>query len=101
MSNSSFTAKLLPLKKPAIIAVVLLGLYTICGFLVAPVIIKAKAPTIIAEQLGRKATVKQITVNPFVLSLTVRGFELEEANHALALLKQGKMQGAGVLRMPD
>jgi propanol-preferring alcohol dehydrogenase len=31
----------------------------------------------------------------------VQEFRLEEANHALMLLKQGKIQGAGVLRMPD
>ena len=31
----------------------------------------------------------------------VREFELDQANQALMLLKQGKMQGAGVLRMPD
>jgi propanol-preferring alcohol dehydrogenase len=30
----------------------------------------------------------------------VREFELHQANEALVLLKQGKMQGAGVLRMP-
>ena len=32
---------------------------------------------------------------------SVREFELRQANEALILLKQGKMQGAGVLRMPD
>jgi len=32
---------------------------------------------------------------------TVQEFELEKANEALRLLKAGKMQGAGVLRMPD
>ena len=31
----------------------------------------------------------------------VQEFRLEEANQVLILLKQGKMQGAGVLRMPD
>ena len=31
----------------------------------------------------------------------VQEFRLEEANQALLLLKQGKIQGAGVLRMPD
>ncbi|MFC1866751.1 zinc-dependent alcohol dehydrogenase family protein [Thermodesulfobacteriota bacterium] len=30
----------------------------------------------------------------------VQEFELEEANHALAVLKQGKIRGAGVLRIP-
>jgi len=33
--------------------------------------------------------------------LEVQEFRLEEANQALILLKQGKIQGAGVLRMPD
>jgi propanol-preferring alcohol dehydrogenase len=31
----------------------------------------------------------------------VQEFELEEANQALLLLKQGKIQGAGVLRMEE
>ena len=31
----------------------------------------------------------------------VREFRLEEANQALILLKQGKIQGAGVLKMPE
>ena len=36
---------------------------------------------------------------PIIPSVTE--FELHQANQAIALLKQGKMQGAGVLRMPD
>ncbi|MGD8915477.1 MAG: DUF748 domain-containing protein, partial [Syntrophobacterales bacterium] len=80
MSNSSMNSKLSRLKKPLITALLLLSLYAICGFLVAPAIIKSKAPAIIAEQLGRKATVDQVRLNPFVLSLTVRGFHLEEPN---------------------
>ena len=31
----------------------------------------------------------------------VQEFKLEEANKVLILLKQGRIQGAGVLRMPD
>ena len=31
----------------------------------------------------------------------IQEFKLEEANQGLILLKQGKIQGAGVLRMPD
>jgi propanol-preferring alcohol dehydrogenase len=31
----------------------------------------------------------------------IEEFELEQANQALVLLKQGKMQGAGVLKIPD
>jgi len=80
MSWSIISVNLLRLKKHAIIALGLLCIYAICGFLVAPAIIKYKAPAIITEQLGRKATVEQVRLNPFVLSLTVRGFELEEPN---------------------
>jgi hypothetical protein len=80
MSSGSPNSKLSSLRKPTIIVLVLLCLYAICGFLVAPAIIKYKAPTIIAEQLGRNATVKEIRMNPFVLSFTVRGFALEEPN---------------------
>jgi hypothetical protein len=64
MSSNLPNAKLSRLRKPAIIAVILLGLYAICGFLVAPAIIKSKAPTVIAEQLGRESTVDQVRVNP-------------------------------------
>ena len=31
----------------------------------------------------------------------VQEFELDQANEALVLLKQGRMQGAGVLRIPQ
>jgi hypothetical protein len=80
MFDNPLLKKMAGAKKPALIALLLLCLYAIGGFLVAPAIIKSKAPTIIAEQLGRKATVEQIRLNPFVLSLTVRGFALEEPN---------------------
>ena len=80
MSRSILNAKLSRLKKPAIIALVSLCLYAICGFLIAPAIIKSQIPAIVADQLGRRATVEQIRMNPFALSLTVKGFKLEEPN---------------------
>jgi len=44
----------------------------------------------------KAATAAEIPITP-----EVQEFKLEEANQALILLKQGKIQGAGVLRMPD
>jgi hypothetical protein len=76
MSYFSAYTKLSRAKKASIIIAILVFLYSIGGFLVAPVIIKSKVPAIIAEQLGRKATVEQVRLNPFALSLTLRGFEL-------------------------
>ncbi|UCF01842.1 MAG: DUF748 domain-containing protein [Deltaproteobacteria bacterium] len=80
MSSSSVNAKLSPLKKPFIIVLVLICLYAIFGFLIGPMIIKSKIPAIVADQLGRRVTVEQIRMNPFALSLTVKGFKLEEPN---------------------
>ena len=78
MSTSSEKTKSSRFKKPAIIIAMLVFLYAIGGFLVVPPIIKSQAPKIIAEQLGRKASVDQVKLNPFALSLTLRGFQLEE-----------------------
>jgi len=80
MFDNRLTKKLSWVKKPAIIAAILICLYAIVGFFVAPAIIKSKAPAIIAEQLGRKATIDKVRLNPFALSLTLRGFDLKEQN---------------------
>jgi hypothetical protein len=51
MSYFSAYTKLSRAKKASIIIAILVFLYSIGGFLVAPVIIKSKVPAIIAEQL--------------------------------------------------
>ena len=78
MAYFSAYTTLPPVKKSGIIIALLVLLYAIGGFLVAPAVIKSKAPAIIAEQLGRKATVEQVRLNPFALSLTLRDFELAD-----------------------
>ncbi|MCD4804949.1 MAG: DUF748 domain-containing protein, partial [Desulfobacterales bacterium] len=65
-------------KKGAIITAILISLYGVFGFLIAPYILKSSLISGIAEQLGRNATVNEVKVNPFVLSVTVRGFEMSE-----------------------
>ncbi|MCD4764068.1 MAG: DUF748 domain-containing protein, partial [Desulfobacterales bacterium] len=65
-------------KKGAIITAILILLYGVFGFLIAPYIIKSNLISGIAGQLGRNATVNEVKVNPFVLSVTVRGFEMSE-----------------------
>ena len=65
-------------KKGAIITAILILLYGVFGFLIAPYILKSSLISGIAEQLGRNATVNEVKVNPFVLSVTVRGFEMSE-----------------------
>ena len=65
-------------KKGAIITAILILLYAIFGFLIAPSILKSNLISGIAEQLGRNATVNELKVNPFVFSVTVRGFEMSQ-----------------------
>jgi len=70
-------------KKGAIITAILILLYGVFGFLIAPYIIKSNLISGIAGQLGRNATVNEVKVNPFVLSVTVRGFEMSEPDGEL------------------
>ena len=65
-------------KKGAIVAGILILLYAILGFLIAPPILKSQLSSRISEYLGRPVTIEQVRMNPFALSLTVRGFELRE-----------------------
>jgi len=69
---------MLCVKKGAIITAILISLYGVFGFLIAPYILKSNLISGIAGQLGRNATVNEVKVNPFVLSVTVRGFEMSE-----------------------
>ena len=61
---------------------VLIGflLYTVVGFFVAPAIVKWQLREQLPGLTHRQAEVKQVRVNPFALSLTVRGLALTETN---------------------
>ena len=69
-------------KRLIIILVSLVLLYTLVGFVVIPWIAKAKAPAMVSEQLGRKVLVNDIAFNPFMLSLRVLGFEVQEQDQS-------------------
>src|SRR5688572_3120486 len=61
---------------------VLVGLllYVVIGFFVVPPIIKWQLHKQLPTYTHRHAMVKQVRVNPFTLSLTVRGLSLTETN---------------------
>lgn len=65
-------------KKSAIVTGILILLYAVLGFFVAPPILKSQISSRLSERLGRPVNIEQVKLNPFVLSLTVRGFELKE-----------------------
>ncbi len=57
-----------------------LVVFGIVGFFVAPGIVKSVAETQIAEQLGRKATIGRVRLNPYLLAATIEDFTLYEAD---------------------
>jgi uncharacterized protein involved in outer membrane biogenesis len=52
--------------------------YALFGFLALPPILKSVLPKSLSQTLHRKATIRDIRVNPFVLSVSVRGLAISE-----------------------
>jgi Domain of Unknown Function (DUF748) len=52
-------------------------LYALAGFGLAPYLLKRYVPTYAQEQLGSRATIADVRINPFLLRLEVKGFRLE------------------------
>ena len=66
----------------AITALTLLLAYTLAGFFLVPYIIQAKVLPAVSNQLGHPVTVKEVQFNPFVLSLKMTEFEIQEPDTA-------------------
>ena len=69
--------------KKIVIPLILVAVYAVFGFFVAPKMIQSALVSNITGQLGRTAGVGEISVNPFALSLTVRDFKLHEKDGGL------------------
>jgi len=66
-------------KWPIRIAIAFL-IYTVVGFFVVPAIIKSQMLKRLPALTKRQVAVEQVKCNPYVLSLTIRGFSLKETN---------------------
>jgi uncharacterized protein involved in outer membrane biogenesis len=62
------------------VLVVLFVLYTLAGFLLVPRLVAAYVPRYAQEQLGRRATIGEVRVNPLLFKVDVRQFRLTEAD---------------------
>src|ERR1039458_767585 len=56
--------------------------YTVVGFLVAPAVIKSQMLKRLPALLHRPVAVAQVKVNPYALSLTIRGLAVNEKDGA-------------------
>ncbi len=66
------------LKKILIGLVIFFVVFTLVGFFVIPPILKSVLIKKLSENLHREVTITQIKVNPYTLSLTVRGFKVKD-----------------------
>ena len=52
--------------------------YTVFGFLILPLIVRWVAVRQLRQQLDREATIRSVRMNPFTLSLTIRGLLVKD-----------------------
>jgi uncharacterized protein involved in outer membrane biogenesis len=67
-------------RRRALIAAAVVGLYSLAGFVLIPAALRAKAPAMLAETLGRPVTIERIRLNPFALTLAVSGFRIDDTD---------------------
>ncbi len=65
-------------KKRGLVAAGAIALYAVFGFFILPGIVRSQAVKAIRENLGREATIAEVKFNPFLLALTVNGFDLKD-----------------------
>ncbi len=65
-------------KKSALIAGILLVLYTINGFLILPLIAESILPDRLSGHLNRPVVIENISLNPYTLALSLEGLEVRE-----------------------
>lgn len=62
-------------------AVIVLLVYTLAGFFVVPAVLKRTVISIVADDLGRTAQIERVEFNPYVLSLSVQGFDMDDTDN--------------------
>jgi hypothetical protein len=77
--NLSYWKDIPPRKRKLILWIIGCVLaYAVIGFLILPPIIRHVAVTQLSKQLDREVSIQQVKLNPFVLSVTVRGLLIKD-----------------------
>ena len=75
-----------------IIVFALFGLYSIAGFFIVPPYAKRIAAENLSEQLGRRVSIVSVSLNPYSLVATVKGFEIKENDGSTTFLSFGSLR---------
>jgi uncharacterized protein involved in outer membrane biogenesis len=73
-------------KKIAVIATVILILYSLTGFLAVPYLIQKLLPEKLGKALQRPVSIQAVRFNPYTLSLSVEGFKVMEKSDSKTFL---------------
>jgi uncharacterized protein involved in outer membrane biogenesis len=74
-----YASRIRPRRKKILIGVVVfLALFTITGFFVLPPLVKTATVRALSGSLHRDVTIRQIRINPYTLSVTVRGLSIRD-----------------------
>ena len=74
--------------------------YALLLGVLAPAILKTKLPQIVEEQTGRKASVADIAINPFLLKVDVRNFTIYASAHS-GVLSESQIEKETTNTQPD
>lgn len=77
--------RVLLLTRPAKIIGALLVIYTICGFLLAPWLIRQQWPGLVEKNLGAQGSLGAVYINPFLMIFDARDLVITEKNGAPVL----------------
>ncbi|MGJ8641594.1 MAG: DUF748 domain-containing protein [Opitutaceae bacterium] len=72
-------------RKLGAIFIILLGLYTLIGFLVVPVLIRHFGEAALKEKINESSKIEKVRFNPFALKLQVEGFATSDPEGAWAV----------------
>ncbi len=63
----------------------LLLLYTLCGFLLAPWLVRTQWPALVEKHLGAQGSLSEVRINPFLLTFEASGIAVAEKGKSPAL----------------
>lgn len=66
--------------KVSIIVAILIVIYTVTGFFLLPFLIESYLPQTLSKRLDCEASLEQIKINPFALTLEAKAFQIKEPN---------------------
>lgn len=86
-------------KKRLLVPLILLALYTLVGFVVVPLVLRAQLEARLPALLHRQATVRDVAFNPFALSLALRGVDIRERDGGPFVSFEELFVDVGALRL--